>query len=107
MRHLILILLTLSISCGEEVSKPLKRKEKEGESQEFDHSVVSEEKIEGQSDGYLGEGCCSPIDLEVLEQIEVAYDRPDLDLYRSTFVVPSSLGRDLALAVRDFGLGLE
>ena len=28
MRYLILILLTLSVSCGEETSKPVKRKEK-------------------------------------------------------------------------------
>jgi len=108
MRYLILTLLTLSVSCGEEASKPVKRKEKEEESQDFDTPAGEEGSVAGGFDEEaLEEGCCDHIDLEALEQIEVTYDRPDLDLYRDTFVSPSLPDRDFHFEVTDFGLGLE
>ena len=108
MRYLILILLTLSVSCGEETSKPVKRKEKEEDSQEFDTPAGEERVWQGGSDEEdLEEGCCDHIDLEALEQIEVTYDRPELDLYRDTFVRPSLPDLDFEFEVRDFGLDLD
>jgi hypothetical protein len=102
MRYLVLILLTLSVSCGEEVSKPVKRKEKEEESQDSDMGVGLDESLVGGSDGDRDAGCCIRVGSEVFEQIEVTYDRPELGLYRDTFVKPSLSHLD-----RDSGLGLD
>lgn len=99
MRHLILILLTLSISCGEETSKPIRLKE---DSQESDPPAEEDGSVGG-SDDEDSEGCCDHIDLQAFEQIEVTYDRPELSPYRDTFVRPSLPDLGSHLVIRDFG----
>ena len=102
MRYLLTVLITLSISCGEETSRPVKKRADEmgdmGVSQE-----VGVEDVSVEEDADLLEEDMGRLDLESLEQIDFPVDHPEFENYRDSFRVKV---KDLSFPVilRDFGL---